>query len=79
MDELIPTEINRTKLKKKSLKILAECDTYIECVNHQAIQPLSINIYQEKYEFLAEDLKTTGQDICTSVYRAYRLVKYADG
>jgi hypothetical protein len=77
-DQLIPREIDRTKLKKKSLKILAECDRYIDCVNHQTIQPLSIKIYPEKYEFLAKDLKATGQDIRTACYRGYRLERYAE-
>jgi hypothetical protein len=77
-DELVPIEIDRKKLKKSALNILAECDKYINFFNQQAIQPPSIKIYQKKYKLLAENLKETGQDIRFAVNRGYRLELYAE-
>ncbi len=78
IDELIPREIDRTKLKKPALSILATCDKYIDVINQQPSRPDVIKIYPKKYKILAENLKQTGQNIRTDGYRGYRLERYAD-
>ena len=77
-DELIPREIDRKKLPKRALNILHKLDPYINFMNKRSSKPASLKIYPKDFEFLAEKLKDTGQDIRFALYRGYRLEMYAE-
>ena len=76
--ELIPCEIDRTKLPKRALNILHKFDPYIDFMNRQEIKPPCLKIFPKDYVFLAEKLKDTKQDNRAATYRGYRLEKYAE-
>ena len=77
-DELIPREIDRTKLNKTARNILHKCDRYINFFNQQPSRPDVIKFYPKDYKLLEENLKETGQNIKTDIYHGYRLERYAE-
>ena len=76
--QLISREIDRTKLPKRATNILHKLDRYIDFFNRQPSRPASIKVYPKDFEFLAEKLKDTGQDIRFALYRGYCLEMYAE-
>lgn len=76
-DELVPTEIDLTQLPKRAKNILHKFDPYINFMNQQAIKPPSLKIFEKDYQFLAEKLQDTGQNINCATYRGYRLELYS--
>ena len=49
--DLIPREIDRTKLPKSALNILHKFDPYIDFMNQQAIKPPCLKIFKKTMSF----------------------------